>query len=91
MFTSFITFTDVREVNGLRLLLVRISIGYPDLSLFLFIQLIFLKVKNPWSHKRWTGPFSHLDHVNWTPELMKALDYDRESALNDDDGIYKLV
>ncbi|CAI2183585.1 14445_t:CDS:10 [Funneliformis geosporum] len=45
-------------------------------------------VKNPWSHKRWMGPFSHLDDVNWTPELMKTLDYDRENALDADDGIF---
>ncbi|GES73709.1 calpain-7 [Rhizophagus clarus] len=57
---------DIREVNDLRLLLV----------------------KNPWSHKRWTGPFSHLDRVNWTPELMKELDYDIERASNIDDGIF---
>ncbi|CAG8512546.1 16685_t:CDS:10 [Funneliformis mosseae] len=47
-----------------------------------------LQVKNPWSHKRWMGPFSHLDNVNWTPELIKTLDYDRENALNADDGIF---
>jgi hypothetical protein len=59
---------------------------------FFLIQITFFffkkkkKVKNPWSHKRWTGPFSHLDRVNWTPELMKALDYDIERASNVDDG-----
>ncbi|CAG8529681.1 9745_t:CDS:10 [Funneliformis caledonium] len=47
-----------------------------------------LQIKNPWSHKRWMGPFSHLDNVNWTPELIKALDYDRENALDADDGIF---
>ncbi|RIA96048.1 hypothetical protein C1645_859517 [Glomus cerebriforme] len=57
---------DIREVNNLRLLLV----------------------KNPWSHKRWTGPFSHLDRVNWTSELMEILDYDIEKASNIDDGIF---
>ncbi|CAI2162500.1 1803_t:CDS:10 [Funneliformis geosporum] len=53
-----------------------------------YLVTLFFKVKNPWSHKRWMGPFSHLDDVNWTPELMKTLDYDRENALDADDGIF---
>ncbi|RUS32309.1 LOW QUALITY PROTEIN: hypothetical protein BC938DRAFT_475762 [Jimgerdemannia flammicorona] len=48
----------------------------------------FLQVKNPWSHKRWTGPFSHMDAASWTPELMRALDYDYRTAAQKDDGIF---
>ncbi|CAG8621078.1 1912_t:CDS:10, partial [Paraglomus occultum] len=47
-----------------------------------------LQVKNPWSHKRWTGDFSHQDNVHWTPELMRALNYDRRSAARSDDGVF---
>ncbi|RUP49175.1 hypothetical protein BC936DRAFT_143130 [Jimgerdemannia flammicorona] len=46
----------------------------------------FLQVKNPWSHKRWTGPFSHMDAASWTPELMRALDYDYRTAAQKDDA-----
>lgn len=48
----------------------------------------FLQVKNPWSRNRWRGNYSHLDQVNWTPALLKALGYDREAALRNDDGIF---
>ncbi|CAG8611819.1 6340_t:CDS:10 [Cetraspora pellucida] len=47
-----------------------------------------LQVKNPWSVKRWTGPYSHLDAINWTPELMSLLEYDRLQAIHNDDGIF---
>ncbi|CAG8585511.1 7461_t:CDS:10 [Diversispora eburnea] len=47
-----------------------------------------LQIKNPWSHKRWIGPYSHLDSTNWTPELMRELDYDRIPAALNDDGIF---
>ncbi|CAG8556242.1 19292_t:CDS:2, partial [Racocetra fulgida] len=46
-----------------------------------------LQVKNPWSMKRWTGPYSHLDAINWTPELMSLLKYDRLQAIDNDDEI----
>ncbi|CAG8675900.1 7027_t:CDS:10, partial [Racocetra persica] len=47
-----------------------------------------LQVKNPWSMKRWTGPYSHLDEINWTPELMSLSKYDRLQAIhNDDDSL----
>ncbi|CAB4384739.1 unnamed protein product [Rhizophagus irregularis] len=62
--------------------------AYAVLDIREFNDIRLLLVKNPWSHKRWTGPFSHLDRVNWTPELMKALDYDIERASNVDDGIF---
>lgn len=47
-----------------------------------------LQVKNPWSHKRWKGPFSHLDNKNWTQSLKEALNYDQLGALQNDDGIF---
>ncbi|KAF0458642.1 cysteine proteinase [Gigaspora margarita] len=47
-----------------------------------------LQVKNPWSIKRWTGPYSHLDANNWTPDLMSLLNYDRLQAVHNDDGIF---
>ncbi|KAF9586258.1 calpain 7 [Lunasporangiospora selenospora] len=47
-----------------------------------------LQVKNPWSHKRWKGPFSHLDAEHWTEELKNELNYDQFAALKNDDGIF---
>lgn len=57
---------DVREINGLKMLLV----------------------KNPWNHRRWKGAYSELDEINWTPQLMTALGFDRKSALKDDNGVF---
>ncbi|KAI9016376.1 hypothetical protein CLU79DRAFT_763565 [Phycomyces nitens] len=48
----------------------------------------FMQVKNPWSHKRWKGPYSHLDTKVWTPQLMEALNYDPVVAEQRDDGIF---
>ncbi|ORZ25281.1 hypothetical protein BCR42DRAFT_445071 [Absidia repens] len=48
----------------------------------------FMQVKNPWSHKRWCGPYSHLDTIHWTPELMNALNFDPSVAEQIDDGIF---
>ncbi|KAG0185417.1 calpain 7, partial [Apophysomyces sp. BC1034] len=48
----------------------------------------FMQVKNPWSHKRWCGPYSHADTVNWTSELKEELDYDPYIAEQNDDGIF---
>lgn len=47
-----------------------------------------LQVKNPWSHKRWKGPFSHLDADHWTDELKAELNFDHFAALKNDDGIF---
>ncbi|KAF9427135.1 calpain 7 [Podila epigama] len=47
-----------------------------------------LKVKNPWSHKRWKGPFSHLDADHWTAELKAELGFNQLTALKNDDGIF---
>lgn len=48
----------------------------------------FMQVKNPWSHKRWCGPYSHLDTTRWTSELMDALNFDPSVAEQIDDGIF---
>ncbi|KAG2220383.1 hypothetical protein INT45_006554 [Circinella minor] len=48
----------------------------------------FMQVKNPWSHKRWRGPYSHMDITHWTPELKNALNYDPYVAEQNDDGIF---
>ncbi|XP_020604869.1 calpain-7-like [Orbicella faveolata] len=47
-----------------------------------------LQLKNPWSHLRWKGKFSEMDSVSWTPELQRALNYDRKSALQIDNGVF---
>ncbi len=47
-----------------------------------------LKVKNPWSHRRWKGAYSPTDDRNWTPELRKALNYDRATASMIDNGCF---
>ncbi|KAG0197155.1 calpain 7 [Mortierella sp. GBA30] len=47
-----------------------------------------LQVKNPWSHKRWKGPFSHLDADSWTEQLKVELNFDQFAALKNDDGIF---
>ncbi|KAJ1779143.1 cysteine protease [Coemansia sp. RSA 2523] len=46
-----------------------------------------LRVKNPWNSLRWTGAFSHADQISWTPDLMRALDYDPKTE-HDDQGIF---
>ncbi|OBZ91745.1 Calpain-7 [Choanephora cucurbitarum] len=47
-----------------------------------------LQVKNPWSHKRWRGPYSHLDTNIWTQELRDSLGFDPDVAEKKDDGIF---
>ncbi|KAI7902573.1 uncharacterized protein BX663DRAFT_472916 [Cokeromyces recurvatus] len=47
-----------------------------------------LQVKNPWSHKRWRGPYSHLDTNVWTQELRELLQFDPDVAEKKDDGIF---
>lgn len=47
-----------------------------------------LKLKNPWTHFEWKGNYSDTDTMNWTPNLMKTLNYNPKSAQNDDDGIF---
>ncbi|TMS10753.1 Calpain-7 [Larimichthys crocea] len=46
----------------------------------------FLQLKNPWSHLRWKGRYSERDEKNWTPELLKYLNFDPKTAQNSWDG-----
>ena len=47
-----------------------------------------MQVKNPWSHKRWRGPYSHLDSKTWTSEMKALLNFDPDVAEKNDDGIF---
>lgn len=47
----------------------------------------FLQLKNPWSHLRWKGRYSERDEKNWTPELLKYLNFDPKTAQKFDNGI----
>eukprot|EP00904_Undaria_pinnatifida_P013645 jgi/Undpi1/9410/HiC_scaffold_27.g11867.m1 len=47
-----------------------------------------LQVKNPWSRKRWTGPYSVEDTLRWTPALKQAVKYDLETAQLKDNGVF---
>ena len=46
------------------------------------------QLKNPWSHLRWKGNFCETDNENWTPELERALRYDRHKANEKDNGVF---
>ncbi|XP_056141890.1 calpain-7 isoform X2 [Lampris incognitus] len=48
----------------------------------------FLQLKNPWSHLRWRGRFSERDEKNWTPELLKYLNFDPKTAQRFDNGVF---
>ncbi|CAM9876233.1 unnamed protein product, partial [Discosporangium mesarthrocarpum] len=43
---------------------------------------------NPWSRKRWRGPYSVEDTARWTPEARAALEYNLESARLQDNGVF---
>ncbi|CAM9123398.1 unnamed protein product [Ectocarpus sp. 12 AP-2014] len=47
-----------------------------------------LQVKNPWSRKRWRGPYSVEDTQRWTPALKEAVKYDLETAMLKDNGVF---
>ncbi|KAI9341800.1 hypothetical protein DFJ73DRAFT_843383 [Zopfochytrium polystomum] len=47
-----------------------------------------MQLKNPWSHRRWKGAFSHLDEKNWTPSLREAVNFNQLAAFQFDDGIF---
>uniref|UniRef100_UPI003AB0F2EB calpain-7 isoform X4 n=1 Tax=Centroberyx gerrardi TaxID=166262 RepID=UPI003AB0F2EB len=51
----------------------------------------FLQLKNPWSHLRWKGRFSERDEKNWTPELLKYLNFDPKTAQKFDNGVFWIV
>lgn len=46
----------------------------------------FLQLKNPWSHLRWRGRYSERDDKNWTPDLLKFLNFDPKMAQKIDNG-----
>ncbi|KAF6734025.1 Calpain-7 [Oryzias melastigma] len=48
----------------------------------------FLQLKNPWSHLRWKGRYSERDEKNWTPELLKYLNFDPKTAKKFDNGVF---
>ncbi|CAB4005010.1 calpain-7 isoform X1 [Paramuricea clavata] len=62
--------------------------AYAVLDIRKIQNLKLLQVKNPWTHLRWKGNFSELDTENWTPELQKALNFDRKSAIQVDNGVF---
>lgn len=47
-----------------------------------------LQLKNPWNHLRWKGRYSETDAESWTPDLLKALNYDRLNAVQNDNGVF---
>ncbi len=47
-----------------------------------------IMLKNPWSHLEWKGNFSDYDTRNWTPELIKALNYDPKLQVDVDNGVF---
>ncbi|KAI4811023.1 hypothetical protein KUCAC02_013950 [Chaenocephalus aceratus] len=48
----------------------------------------FLQLKNPWSHLRWKGRYSERDEKNWTPDLLKYLNFDPKTAQKFDNGVF---
>lgn len=49
-----------------------------------------MQLKNPWSHLRWKGRYCERDEKNWTPELLKYLNFDPKTAQKFDNGIHFL-
>ena len=47
-----------------------------------------IQLKNPWSYLRWKGAYSVGDAQRWTPELRKALNYDVNTAMQHDNGVF---
>ena len=62
--------------------------AYAVLDIRKIQNLKLLQLKNPWTHLRWKGSYSELDTENWTPELQKALNFDRKSAIQVDNGVF---
>lgn len=55
-------------------------------SVFFWQGMRFLQLKNPWSHLRWKGRYCERDEKNWTPELLKYLNFDPKTAQKFDNG-----
>uniref|UniRef100_A0A3B4EFF6 Calpain catalytic domain-containing protein n=1 Tax=Pygocentrus nattereri TaxID=42514 RepID=A0A3B4EFF6_PYGNA len=51
----------------------------------------FLQLKNPWSHLRWKGRYSERDEKNWTPDLLKYLNFDPKTAQKFDNGVFWII
>ncbi|XP_062847345.1 calpain-7 [Trichomycterus rosablanca] len=51
----------------------------------------FLQLKNPWSHLRWKGRYSERDEKNWTPDLLKYLNFDPKTAKKFDNGVFWII
>lgn len=62
--------------------------NYAVLETRRFGDLRLLKVKNPWNHRQWKGRFSYLDQESWTPDLLRAFEYDQLDALKNDNGMF---
>ncbi|KAK7158016.1 hypothetical protein R3I93_009266 [Phoxinus phoxinus] len=51
----------------------------------------FLQLKNPWSHLRWKGRYCERDEKNWTPDLLKYLNFDPKTAQKFDNGVFWII
>jgi len=47
-----------------------------------------LLLKNPWSRFRWKGKYSPFDAQHWTSAMCEALKYNRNHAMQQDDGMF---
>lgn len=50
-----------------------------------------VKLKNPWTRKRWLGSFSVTDSKNWTDALQEELKYDIQIQGGCDNGIFWIL
>lgn len=62
--------------------------AYAVLDVREFKGMRFLQLKNPWSHLRWRGRYSERDDKNWTPDLLKFLNFDPKMAQKIDNGVF---
>lgn len=66
--------------------LLRTSPDLPCVCVCVLQGMRFLQLKNPWSHLRWRGRYSERDDKNWTPDLLKFLNFDPKMAQKIDNG-----
>jgi len=62
--------------------------AYAVLEVKKIMGLRLCRLKNPWSHREWKGNYSDSDTENWTPELERALGYNRIKAQKNDNGVF---
>ncbi|XP_078480904.1 calpain-7 isoform X4 [Lampetra planeri] len=62
--------------------------AYAVLDIREYKNMRFLQLKNPWSHLRWKGRYSERDEKNWTPDLLKYLNFDPKTAKKFDNGVF---